>query len=154
MNIRITNLSRFHLRHLLIVVAITACILALPGLYLRIPGTLYFDSSGRAHGTGLKQYYYDSGKLMIDEHYSSGEMTRSVWYRPDGSIVADVPVPAKTEPNVGYYLNQNGTLKAKMTYRFRPSDRNWVADGPCEKFDADGNPIGIETYRDGKLVSE
>jgi hypothetical protein len=154
MIMRIANLSRFNLRHVLIFVAISAFVLALPGLYLRIPGTLYFDSSGRAHGTGLKQYFYDSGKLMIDEKYSSGEMTRSVWYRPDGSVVADVKVPAKTESFVGYYLNQNGTIKVKMTYRFKSIDRTWVADGPCEKFDADGNPIGIETYRDGKLVSE
>jgi antitoxin component YwqK of YwqJK toxin-antitoxin module len=132
--------------------AIIAFIIAAPMLYLRFPGSLYFDSSGRPQGTGLKKYYYESGALMIDEYYSVGEMTRSVWYNPNGSVVADVLVPEKTEPFVGYYLNQNGTFRKKMTYRYRSSDDSWIADGPCECFDEEGNPTSVEYYDQGRLV--
>ncbi len=143
---------RFRIWHLLIVTAIIALVFAAPRLYLRIPGSLYFDSSGRPQGTGLKQYFYQSGMLMIDEYYSVGDMTRSVWYHPDGSVVADVVVPDKTKTFVGYYLNQNGTVRNKVTYRYSDRDRGWLADGPCECFDADGNPTGVQYYDQGKLV--
>lgn len=143
---------RFRIWHLLIVTAIAAFVIAAPSLYLRFPGSLYFDSSGRPQGTGLKEYTYESGKLMIEEYYSVGEMTRSVWYHPDGSVVADVTVPEKIGTFVGYYLNQNGTIRKKMTYSYSNIDRLWLADGLCECFDSDGNPAGVEYYDQGKLV--
>jgi antitoxin component YwqK of YwqJK toxin-antitoxin module len=145
---------KFRTRHLFIITAVIAFAIATPQLYLRLPGSLYFDSSGRPHGTGLKKYFYESGSLMIDEYYSVGEMTRSVWYHPNGSVVADVVIPDKTKTFVGYYLNQNGTVRKKMTYRFNDSDHGWLADGPCECFDEDGHPTGIETYSRGRRVPD
>ena len=91
---------------------------------------------------------------MIDEYYSVGVMTRSVWYQPDGAVVADVIIADKTKPFVGFYLNQNGTIRKKLTYRFKDHDWGWLADGPCECFDSDGHPTGIEIYTLGKLVSD
>lgn len=143
---------RFRIRHILIVTAIVAFFVAAPQLYLRLPGSLYFDSSGRPQGTGVKKYFYDSGKLMIDEYYSVGELARSVWYHPNGTVVADVTVPEKTKKFVGYYLNPNGTVRKKMTYRYSDRDKGWLADGACECFDTDGNPTGIEYYDQGKLL--
>lgn len=144
---------RFKICHLLIGTTIVAGALAAPKLSLRFPGSLYFDSSGRPQGTGLKKYFYESGAVMIDEHYSVGEMTRSIWYRPDGSILANVPIPDKSKSYVGFYLNQNGTIRKKVTYRFVTGNRLWLADGPCECFDEDGKPAGTETYSNGRPLA-
>ena len=143
---------KFRIWHLLIVTAIIAFALALPQLYLRIPGSLYFDSLGHPHGTGLKKWFYESGVLMIVEHYRRGELTRCVWHHPDGTIVADVTVPDKTKTCVGYYLNQNGTVRRKMAYRYKISDKTWRPDGPCKCFDSVGTPTCVEHYDLGNLL--
>lgn len=140
----------FRIRHLLIITTVIALLLASPSLYERCPGTLYFDSLGQPHGSGTKRHFYDSGALMIEEHYFAGEMTRSVWYRPDQTIVADVIVPLKTETFVGYHLYQNGTVRAKMSYRYDDRKMKWIAH-ECDCFDSNGKLVRVQFYRDGRL---
>jgi antitoxin component YwqK of YwqJK toxin-antitoxin module len=144
---------RFRLRTLLAASTVIALAAAGPRLYEYVPGSFWIDRNGFPHGTGIAHYFYKSGALMCEDHYFAGDPTRFIWYRPDGAVIADVTVPKKSEPFVGYYLYENGNVRVKLTYRYSDEENLWMADGRCERFDQDGKLISIERYEDGVLVS-
>jgi hypothetical protein len=96
----------------LILLLLGALALCLSGY---MPGTIRRDRSGFMHGTGKWLYRYDSGPVMLEEHYLAGRLRFSKWFRPDGSLVAETRW--RDGNGVGYYLRQDGTVRTKMEYR-------------------------------------
>jgi len=113
--------------------------------YPSIPGTFRFDVNGFPRGTGTHTYRYQSGAPKLVEDYRRGKPIRSVWYRPDGSIVATTRWDAGD--GVGYYLREDGSVRTRMTYV------HGNAEGPATYFDERGNIVGEAVFKDGKRVS-
>ena len=111
-----------------------------------MPGTYHRDEHGFAHGTGWAYYYYDTGDLMLEEKYVAGKGRYSRWFRPDGSVVAETNWEG--ESGVGYYLRQDGSIRAKMQYV------NGLAHGTAAYFEKDGSVISEASFREGVEVSD
>ena len=111
-----------------------------------MPGTYHRDENGFAHGTGWAYYYYDTGDLMLEEKYVAGKGQYSRWFRPDGSVVAETHW--EDESGVGYYLRQDGSIRARMQYV------NGFAHGTAVYFDKDGSVIREAVFREGVEVSD
>jgi antitoxin component YwqK of YwqJK toxin-antitoxin module len=79
-----------------------------------IPGTLYFDKNGEPHGTGIKKYFYTSGALKLEDHYLNGKLSKSIWFKPDGAIVATTKWDNGS--GIGYYLRDDGSVRVQMEY--------------------------------------
>ena len=110
-----------------------------------MPGTICRDANGFIHGTGRWLYHYDSGPLMLEEHYLSGKLRYSKWFRPNGSLVAETHW--RHGDGVGYYLRQDGTIRVKMEHR------NGLAHGQATYFKEDGETIDhFAEYRDGRKI--
>ena len=108
---------------------------------------LYFDENGFPHGTGSKEYKYDSGNLMIKETYASGKITQTVWYRPDGTVKRQEDW--KDESGTTIYLRQDGTIKAAIPFV------NGNAHGYALRFDASERVTNVVEYcRGTKLNSQ
>jgi len=142
---------QFRLRSLLLFVFVICLALGLWRGWEYLPGTLYFDSQGYPHGTGKKEYFYDVGPLMKEEWYRAGILMRGKWYRPDGSVVAESIFDQKTG-GIDYYLRQDGTVRAKMSGKFDPTERMYFADGPATYYTSDGKVEKVVEYRLGVKV--
>jgi hypothetical protein len=113
-----------------------------------IPGTLCCDANGFPHGTGKKEYYYDSGALMIEEWYRAGVQTKTTWYRPDGTHIATSAFDKETG-GVGLFLRQDGSIRCQMHFRYSPSEKLYLAHGTATDFAPDGSVVKTVEYRDG-----
>lgn len=113
-----------------------------------IPGTLCCDANGFPHGTGKKEYYYDSGALMIEEWYRAGVQTKTTWYRPDGTHIATSAFDKETG-GVGLFLRQNGSIRRRVRFRYSPSEKLYLAHGTATDFAPDGSVVKTVEYRDG-----
>ena len=139
-------------RLLLPVTVVSALIaLAMLSVWEYIPGTLCRSDNGFPHGTGKREYYYDSGALMTEEWYRAGLITRITWYRPDGTRIA-TSVFDKETGGVGLYLRQDGSIKSQMRFRYSPSDKMYFADGVAIDYASDGSVEKSVEYRDGAPV--
>lgn len=128
----------------LILVTLAACSAA-PWIYHSIPGTLVFDSKTGFRGTGTHTSRYPDGSVSLAEDFRRGKLLRSVWFKPDGSVVA--ATDWKDGAGVGYYLRNDGTIKIRMTYA------NGIAHGPVTYFNPDGSIAGEAEFRDGQRIS-
>ena len=79
-----------------------------------VPGTLWFDKIGDAHGSGWRTFRYPGGAAKVAEHYVAGELRYSVWRRPDGSMVDQTRWRGGT--GTGYYLRDDGSVRAVLAY--------------------------------------
>jgi hypothetical protein len=112
-----------------------------------IPGTLFTDKNGFLHGTGWKRFYYESGPLMLEEHYRNGMVRLSRWYRPDGSQIAETRWDHGN--GVGYYLRQDGTIRTKMEYR------DGFVNGPATYYREDGIIVERRVeFQDGQPIPQ
>ena len=111
-----------------------------------MPGTLYFDKQGIPHGTGDKKYFYESDALKLHEYYHNGKVSKSIWYKPDGTIVATTNW--ENGSGVGYYLRDNGSIRIKMQYI------NGVAHGQATCYSEDGTVEKYVKFRNGVEVED
>jgi antitoxin component YwqK of YwqJK toxin-antitoxin module len=116
-----------------------------------IPGTFYRDQRGFPHGTGTERFFYRSGAVMEETWNVAGVPRQTTWYRPDGSVVASSKFSMETG-GVGYYLREDGSIRMKVHYIFRPSDRLFIADGEATHYDEQGQVVKVVQYRDGTPV--
>lgn len=110
-----------------------------------MPGTLRYDSSGIALGTGTQQYYYESGALKLEDRYVAGELVEQTWYKPDGSVLANEHYVDGC--GTGYYLRDDGSIAAKMTYV------NGIAEGPATYYTEDGKIDRVVKFVNGREQS-
>ena len=113
--------------------------------YPSIPGTFGRDASGFPHGTGTETYRYKSGAVKLVEDYRRGSLVRSVWYRPDRTVVATTDWV--DESGVGYYLREDGSVRSHMTYV------RGIAEGAATYYDEAGNIVGEAVFKDGSRIS-
>jgi len=106
-----------------------------------MPGTFSRDKNGVPYGTGWTYYYYESGELMLEEKFVAGKGQYSRWFRPDGSVVAETNWV--DESGVGYYLHEDGSIRARMLYV------NGLAHGTAVYFDTDGSVIREVMFHEG-----
>jgi antitoxin component YwqK of YwqJK toxin-antitoxin module len=111
-----------------------------------MPDTLYFDDLGWPHGTGIKRYVYESGKLKIAESYLAGNLQTSRWYRPDGSLVEQTRWKSGT--GIGICLRDDGTIESRYEYV------NGVANGLATYYAEDGSVERVASFRDGVKVTD
>ena len=109
-----------------------------------MPGTLYFHDSGFPHGSGRKAYYYATGALKLEECYTAGQLQKSRWHRPDGTLLHETKWIAGS--GVGYYLRDNGTVKSKIEHV------NGLAHGDAVYYDEQDKIERITPYREGVQV--
>ncbi len=108
-----------------------------------IPNTLYFDSNGVAHGSGTRQYFYESGALMLADRYVAGQLIEETWYKPDGTIIANERF--KDGCGTGYYLREDGSIRVKMTYM------NGMAHGPATYYTESGEIDKVVSFVNGQV---
>jgi antitoxin component YwqK of YwqJK toxin-antitoxin module len=130
-----------------IIVGVFVLLFGALGLYVSgyMPGSIRRDANGFMHGTGRWLYHYDSGPVMLEEHYLAGRLRFSRWFRPDGRVVDETRW--QHGDGVGYYLRQDGTVRTKMEYR---GER---AHGQATYYKEDGVTIDhLAEYRDGQKI--
>ncbi len=71
-------------------------------------GTFARDENGFPSGTGWQAYLYPTGQVKLREAYVEGVLQRSIWYRPDGSIVATTDWQRGS--GTGYELRDDGSI--------------------------------------------
>ena len=91
-----------------------AVLVGLIGWYLSgtMPGTLRFDETGAAHGSGWKTYRYSNGRPKVEEYFVAGVLRFSRWRRPDGSVVDQTTWRRGT--GTGYFLRDDGSVRAVL----------------------------------------
>lgn len=110
------------------------------------PQPLTFNEQGQARGTGTKIYRYDSGEVMLREHYNDGRCVLSQWYTPGGQLIQDTHWINGT--GEGIYLRQDGTVRIRMSYV------NELAEGPAVYYDENGNVVKRVVFRDGQPIDD
>jgi antitoxin component YwqK of YwqJK toxin-antitoxin module len=109
------------------------------------PGTLRQDAQGERHGTGVQRYFYQSGKLMLEERYRAGRLMRSTWYDPTGKEIQQTDwINGAGE---GIYLREDGSIRKRVPYR------NGLAEGKAISYAPDGTVESEIWYSQGKRVS-
>src|SRR5262245_42238422 len=106
-----------------------------------IPGTLYRDRHGDAHGAGRRVYRYKSGPVMLVEDYDRGQQRRSEWFRPDGTSI--LVTEWADGSGVGLLLREDGSVWARRAYV------RGVAQGPTTYFARDGSVLGEAVFEGG-----
>jgi antitoxin component YwqK of YwqJK toxin-antitoxin module len=110
-----------------------------------IPGTLYRDRDGNAHGSGVKTYPYRSGAIQLREEYFRGKLVRSEWFKPDGTSIH--VTEWQNEAGEGIYLREDGTIRIRQTYT------NGLAHGQTIYYAEDGSVLGEAEFHEGVRVS-
>ena len=131
---------KFRLKTLLGVVTLAAIGFGLYTNWDAIPGTYYRNENGFPRGTGVAEWHYDDGTLMIREWYYRGLIYQSTWFTPDGREVATEQYD-KSSGGVGYYLRQDGTIRSKYTYEYMPDINMYGNAGGAVYYDALGRPV-------------
>ncbi|NOX58637.1 MAG: hypothetical protein GXP29_07235 [Planctomycetes bacterium] len=129
---------------LLGVAALTIVVVVFWALSGTMPGTLYFDSSGMAHGTGTRTYFYSSGGIKLEDRFIAGKLVEETWYKPDGSVLANEKFI--NGDGVGFYLRDDGSIRVKMTYV------NGIAEGPATYFSTNGDVSQTVMFVGGQKV--
>jgi antitoxin component YwqK of YwqJK toxin-antitoxin module len=111
-----------------------------------MPGTLRFDESGTAHGTGTKRYFYESGDLKLEDAYLAGDLNRSRWYGRDGELIEETRWKAGS--GTGIYLREDGTIRSRYQYV------KGLAEGQATFFADDGSVERVATFRDGVEIND
>ena len=109
-----------------------------------LPGTFHQDKDGFPHGTGVAEYSYDAGPLKLKERYLAGKLIKSIWYRPDGTVIA--ATKWENASGTGYYLREDGSVKTRMEYV------NGVAHGTATYYREDGTIEKEVEYYQGQPV--
>ena len=126
---------------------LVCCALALlsAALFWRyIPGTIQRDANGFVHGTGKLEYFYPNGKLRLAETYQNGQIRRSKFYRPDGTVFATTDWQNGT--SLEYGLNDDGSLHVVIPYR------NGLAEGWATEYGVDRTVSRCILYRNGQKI--
>lgn len=110
-----------------------------------IPGTLYRDQNGNAHGSGERLYYYKSGAIQLREEYFRGKLVRSEWFKPDGTSI--LITKWQHESGEGIYLREDGSIRIRQTYA------NRLAHGKTIYYAEDGTVLGEAVFQEGIRVS-
>ena len=131
---------RFKLRSLFILVTLIALCLAAFLYWDAIPGTYHKNASGFPQGTGVAEYRYDSGALMIREWYFRGLIYRTTWFTPEGNEIATENFD-RHNGGIGYYLRQDGTIRSKYTYKYMPDLNVYGNAGNPLYYNASGEPV-------------
>ncbi|MCC9656730.1 hypothetical protein [Rhodopirellula halodulae] len=131
---------RYRLKTLILLVTLVAFTLAAYSYWDAIPGTYHKNKDGFPRGTGVAEYHYDDGSLMIREWYFRGLIYRSTWFTPDGRELATETYD-KATGGVGYYLRQDGTIRSKYTYEYMPDVNMYGNAGKPVYYDASGTPV-------------
>jgi hypothetical protein len=130
---------KFRLRTLLALVAFVAIALAAFTNWDAIPGTYHKTANGFPRGTGVAEYRYDDGSLMIRVLYFRGREYQATWFTPDGLEVATETFDTDAG-GVGYYLRQDGTIHSKHTLEYMP-DINMYGSVGVVYYDSAGRPM-------------
>ena len=131
---------KYRLRTLLLIVTFAGLAFAAYTYSDAIPGTYHKNESGFPHGTGVAEYHYENGALMIREWYFRGLIYRSTWFATDGREIATEEFD-KATGGVGYYLRQDGTIRSKYTYEYMPELNVYGNAGNPVYYDASGTPV-------------
>lgn len=69
------------------------------------------DDQGRPHGTGTEIFKYSNGAVRVVSEFRRGELIRTTWYKPDGTVVATTDwIDGR---GFGYHLRDDGSVLAK-----------------------------------------
>lgn len=128
------------LKTLLGIVTLAALAIGLYTNWDAIPGTYHKNENGFPRGTGVAEYRYDNGSLMLREWYYRGLIYRSTWFTPDGREIATETF-TKASGGVGYYLRQDGTIRSKYTYEYMPDINMNGNVGGQVYYDTAGQPV-------------
>ncbi len=131
---------KYRLRTLFILVSLVAFALTAYRYLDAIPGTYHKSENGFPRGTGVAEYHYDNGSLMIREWYFCGLIYRSTWFTPDGRELMTETFDMK-KGGVGYYLRQDGSIRSKYTYEYMPELNAYGNAGNPVYYDASGTPV-------------
>ena len=102
------------------------------------PTKLHFDEQGVAHGTGVREYRYESGELMLEDFYDDGRLERSIWFRLDGSTIREEYW--QDGAGTGLYLRQDGSIRVAMPYV------NGIAHGMAVYYNSDGTISNVVEF--------
>jgi len=134
------SLPRYSLKTLLAVVTLVGCLLGLYANRDAIPGTYHTDENGFPRGTGVTEYRYDNGALMIREWYFRGLVYRATWFTPDGHEIATETYDKETG-GTGYFLRQDGSIRSRHTFKYSPKENDYLGSGRPLYYDRTGVPI-------------
>src|SRR5256885_15406142 len=81
---------KYRLRTLFLITTVIALLLALWQWRGYLPGTFNRDANGFPHGTGVEEFNYEPGQLHSRWWHRDGIPVRVAWYRPVGSVIADI----------------------------------------------------------------
>ncbi|QDU57506.1 hypothetical protein [Aeoliella mucimassa] len=103
---------------------------------------------GEYHGTGAVSYPYDgTTHIQRRDWYDQGHLSKSQWYKPDGTKVATTHW-GDTGEGIEYYLYDDGSIHRMVQME------GMLAHGEGWVFDREGRRTAIETYTEGVLVQE
>lgn len=103
---------------------------------------LTFDERGEPHGSGEKVSRYKSGATKLREEYEDGELVRSRWFKPDGTLIRETIWLNGTGEAI--YLREDGSIQRKMRYV------KGVAEGEAIHYDEAGNITARVIYAAGR----
>jgi antitoxin component YwqK of YwqJK toxin-antitoxin module len=110
-----------------------------------LPGSIRKEPDGSHSGTGPVVFRYPNGAVKLEDHYQAGRLKRSVWFRPDGGIVAETIW--KNGDGDWYQLREDGTIRTKMEMR------NQKAHGTAIYYKEDGKTADrMAEFRNGVKV--
>ena len=98
---------------------------------------LSFDAQGYPHARGERIYKYHAGPPQLKEDYVDGKLTRSRWFKPDGSLLQETVWKDGTGEAI--YLREDGSIRLRM------HDVNGVAEGEAMTYDPACNMARVET---------
>ena len=124
--------------------ALAACGPALTRDGMPPPGRGSFsrDEFGIPEGTGWQAYLYPSGQVKRREAFVEGVLQRTIWYRPDGSVVATTNWNKGS--GIGYELRDDGSIKTKTEYV------RGLADGEVVSYRPDGSVEKTQLFVHGE----
>lgn len=94
---------------------------------------------------GERTYTYSSGEPKLIEDYVDGELVKSRWYSPAGTLVYETRWNRGS--GTGIYLREDGSLHVRMEYK------NGLAHGPAVYYDEEGRITRIVEFRDGQPIA-
>jgi hypothetical protein len=144
---------KYSLRTLFLITTVIALLLALWVWRDYLPGTFHRDASGFPHGTGVEEFHYEPGQLHSRWWHRAGILVRAAWYRPDGSLIADIKMDIKTGGD-NLNLREDGSIEWRIPCKYDPHERLFFAEGQATHYDEEGNIIGTSEYRHGVKVGK
>jgi antitoxin component YwqK of YwqJK toxin-antitoxin module len=106
---------------------------------------LTFDPQGIAHGSGQRTYEYHTGAIKLLEVYKDGQLVRSSWFKPDGTLIRETDWISGT--GEGIYLREDGSIRSRVQYV------SGVAEGQSTEYDESGKATKV-FYRHGQRIAQ